>query len=398
MGTELDDQIMDLVHDGHGNLYVTGYEGGRIGLSNIPPDGDARAFVAKHDSTGALLWKRILDTPDTDVGEGLAIDPIRGDVYVVGRTRGAFPGFHNHGQTDAFVAVLGADGEVKRIHQTGTERPEHPVRIALSGDGRVVVAGYDDTYVEGSAVYAWEDGFVLGMTIDPDAGYAVGDEWWSRSESDQTDFLFGIAAEPGESGGVYVSGSDFVEGAFVARLDAHGQPVWRRTISPHPADSMNAVTLSPDGRLFVAGATFLTLGEQSHGQQDVVVVELDKASGETRWIAQHGSSETDWPTAIALDTAGNVHVAGLTFGSMKEGVQNQGDGDLFALTIAPSGEAVSVWQHGTPAEESATSLAVGACGEVFVAGYTGGEIVPGQGAKGRFDLVLLKPELAIASP
>ncbi len=130
-GTAADDEALDVAVDASGNVYVTGYEGGLTGVTNVQPTGDARAFVAKYSASGELQWRTELDTPGTDTGEGIAIDPMSGDVYVAGRTTGVLAGTTNQGKFDLFLAVLSAQGEIRAVHQTGRERPEHPVRLGL---------------------------------------------------------------------------------------------------------------------------------------------------------------------------------------------------------------------------------------------------------------------------
>ena len=162
----LDDQIRAAVRDDAGNVYLGGYEGGKLGVENFWPVGDAKGFVEKHGADGARLWRHEFDTSATDIVEALALDA-SGRVAVAGRTDGSFPGMVNGGQFDLFVALLDGDGNLLSLTQTGNERPQHPAAIALADNGDIVVVGYDDEFVVGNAVIAWQNGFVGRFRVGP---------------------------------------------------------------------------------------------------------------------------------------------------------------------------------------------------------------------------------------
>src|SRR5205807_2039892 len=85
-----------------GNIYVAGTTPGTLGGANA---GAADFFVRKYDAAGAAVWTSQFGTPAGDVAQGIAAD-VLGNVYVVGRTSGAFPDQTKTGFEDAFVAKL----------------------------------------------------------------------------------------------------------------------------------------------------------------------------------------------------------------------------------------------------------------------------------------------------
>ena len=172
-------------------------------------------------------------------------------------------------------------------------------------------------------------------------------------------------------------------GIFVTKLRADQSVVWNEIISTLGSDAVNAVALSPSGDLFVTGATSLTIGPSSSGQQDAFLLKIDRATGSLIWVAEGGGPQTDYPTALAFDRTGNIYVAGVTFGSVVDGVANQGSGDIFAMKFSPSGEQLGAWQRGTPTYDQITSMAVDRCGRVFVGGFTGGPSSPDSRARAR---------------
>ena len=169
--------------------------------------------------------------------------------------------------------------------------------------------------------------------------------------------------------------------------------VWNNNISTMPFDAITAVALSPTGHLVVTGGTFLALGGQAFGQEDVFVLELDRATGAVLWVAQAGGPDSDYPTDVTFGPDGQVIVAGLTYGSVSDGIPNQGHADIFAMRFSASGQPLSTWQAGTPEDDQLTSVATDRCGRVFVAGYTRGALVAGTPNRGGQDMFLLQAPL-----
>jgi hypothetical protein len=399
LGTAADDQILGMNVDGNDDLLASGYEQGVVGVTNIDPDGDARAVVLKLGPSGTTLWKAILDTAAADTAEDVAVDRASGDLIVVGRTSGAFPTFVNQGQFDLFLARLDPSGQVTSLLQAGNERPQHPVRLSLAPGGGVLVAGWDDTYIPTNYVAANQDGFVAAFTTDPGAGHAFTQTsmqyTFPQSMTGPFSLATGVAAEQDGSGASYVttlvaSSRSPENGISVTKLDAQQTIVWNELISPDSFDAVTAVGLSPSGDLFATGGTLHTLGAQAFGQEDAYVMKIDKATGAPIWTSQAGGPDSDYPTALGFDAAGNVYIAGITLGSVIAGVPNQGSADLFAMKFSPSGALVSVWQRGTSEDDELTSLAVDSCGRLFVGGYTRGALVAGQPSSGGEDMFVLQ--------
>jgi hypothetical protein len=395
IGTELDDQAWGLATDRDLNLYVAGFEHGVTGVTNIEPDGDSRGVVIKLDPTGTQQWKAVLDTAATDTVEGVAIEAATGTVYAVGRTSGAFDGFVNQGQFDAFLAAVDPHGQATRVLQVGDERPQHPTRLDLGADRRIAVAGYDDTFVEGNAVEALEDGFVASFQRGATLHDGFTEDFLQKVPTTAQNRATDVVLDRDGSGSMYVTSmvtsgrTGF--GVFVKKLSRDGTTLWSTRISNITADAANAVALSPSNELFVTGATFQTLGPRSFGQQDAYVLKVDKATGSILWAAQAGSRDSDYPTAMAFDGAGNIYIAGHTFFADPDD-PTLGNLDPFAMKFDPTGALLSTWRGGTEQDEFVTSMAVDGCGHAYVGGYTKGSMVKGgAGNAGGWDMFVVRP-------
>ena len=392
-GTAADDQLLGMTLDSDGNVIAVGYERGIVGVTNIEPDGDARAVVTKYGRDGTAIWRTVLDTAATDTAEDVVVDRATGNVLVLGRTSGAFPSFVNQGQFDLFLALLDPRGNPLTILQTGNERPQHPVRLGLGPGGQIAVAGWDDTFVETNYVAAMEDGFFTTFGLDTAPALSQTSPFvYTVAPSGLGPFSFatGAAVEQDGSGTAYVT---FVvpgntrgpQGTFISKLLAGQAVAWTVNLSTAPVDAVTAVGLSPAGDLFVTGGTFLTLGRQSFGQEDAFLMKIDKETGSPIWTAQAGGASSDYPTALAFDAAGNVYIAGITL----DVAANQDEADLFVMKFSGSGELLASWVAGTIADDQATTLAVTPCGDVLLGGYTRGTVVAGQPNAGGEDMFIV---------
>jgi len=399
IGTDLDDQIWGLTADANQNIYAAAYEHGRTGptnMTNLEPEGDSRGVVIKFDRKGAVQWKTVLDTAGADTVEDVVLEPGTGRLYVVGRTFGEFTGFTNKGQFDTFLATLEPTGQVTNIFQSGDDRPAHPVHLNLGPNRSVLVAGYDDTFVVGTAVIARETGFIASYERGeiPDAPYIQNYVQKAPFSPNLANRITGVAVDGDGSGSMYVTSSvtgGILRGIHIKKLNSDGSEVWTHRISPVSADVATAA-MSPTNELIVAGATSVMLGSQIFGLQDAFVLKMDKATGDVVWAAQAGGLDSDYPTSLAFDPAGNIYIAGETFGSVVQDVANQGGLDAFAMKFDPNGALLASWQKGTADDEVVTSVAVDHCGKVLVGGYSKGVLV-GSSTAGGYDMFLLRAAL-----
>jgi hypothetical protein len=396
LGTELDDTLSGLAFDADGNLYVAGFEHGVTGVDNIDPSGDARGVVIRVDPTGAVQWKAVLDTSGADTVESVALDAASHTVFAVGRTSGAFDGFTNQGQFDLFLAAIDSDGRPTSVFQSGDERPQHPTRLSLGPDHQLAVAGYDDTFIQNRAVEAQEDGFFGNFVRSASAPSGFTQAFLQKVPIAGPNRMTDVAIDRDGGGSMYVTSSvgdrRFGPGIFAKKFNRDGSLAWSTPISPITADAANAVGLSPANELFVTGATFRTLGKQSFGQQDAYVLKLDRMTGSVIWAAQAGTANSDYPTSLAFDDAGNVYSAGYTF--VPDPVDpSKGRFQPFVMKFDATGSLTATWRAGDDADAFITAMAIDSCNHVVIGGYTRGTMGDGAHNAGGFDLFVMRPPL-----
>jgi len=360
----------DVLIDRRNRIWLAGYADGDIGASTLDPSGNSRAVLRQLAPDGSLLWDSgtQFDTPGTDVAEALAMSP-QGTVYAAGRTTGRLAGTGNAGQFDSFVAWSDSPGSATawRLAQFGSERPQHPRRLAVGADGDLHLAGYDDDYVPSNYVEAWTDPFALRLRR---LGAGTADDrlalqWQHQFSTTVPDLVDGLAADGG-SQATYVSGvtqAGTQAGMFVRKLGAAGQVLWTARYSSVGIDHIAALKVLADGSLLMAGSVYGSFGgNTARGEQDVFVARIAADGGRVLASWQFGSGAADFLTDMQVDASGNIWLMGETTGSLVPGQANAGQYDVFMLKLAADGRQLAARQWGTADDDSARRLALDSCG------------------------------------
>jgi hypothetical protein len=367
----------DVFVDAKGHIWLAGFADGTLGFTNLQPSGNSRGVVRQLAPDGRLLWDSgtTFDTPGTDVAETLAVSA-QGSVVVAGRTTGVLAGTVNAGQFDTFVAQGNpTQSEASwRLLQIGNPAPQQPRQVAVSADGEISIAGYDDIFVRDRAVEAWEDPFVLRVRASADSAIAAPLQllWQHRFDSPPSDLAW--AAEVAADGATYFAytlNGGPERGTHVRKLDAAGMPLWTRRYTTLGLDSINALQLQPDGSLWIAGTVHGSFeGHPPVGTGDVFLARVASDDGRVLQSWRYGSGSADQLTDMAIDAKGNFLLFGETVGSWVPGQPLAGEADLFLLKLSPTGQRLAARQWGTAGDDAAKRLAVDACGNAVAVGIS----------------------------
>jgi len=371
-GTGGDDVVWAVAVDAAGNVFAAGSTSGD--LQGNGSAGFRDAFLRKVDAQGNEVWTRQFGTGGNDDAFAVAVDAA-GNAVVAGATRGALEGTNKGGQ-DAFVRRYDANGNEGWTRQFGTDNLDEALGVALDGAGNVVVVGTTRGNLAGTSE-GLDDAFARMYD-------ANGTEVWTRRfGTARYDNAWGVAFDG--SGFAYVvggTGGDLAGDnagsldAFVRKIDPSGNERWTRQFGTDGADYLNGVAVDGAGFVFVAGTTTGRLAGANQGDFDAFVRKLD-ANGNESWTRQFGSAGPEDAVAVATDAAGNVLVAGYTFGSL-EG-NTSGGYDAFVRKLDGGGGEVWTRQIGTGGDDYAYGVAVGAGGRVVVGGRTGGDLAGNLG-------------------
>ena len=346
--------------DASGNAYVTGMTQSADfpTLNAIQPDlrgtpGFFKAFVAKLDSTGSgLVYSTYLGGSGEERGNAIAVDG-QGSAYVTGITSSSdFPTASPlqpapRGGMDAFVAKLMPDGSA----------------LAYST-------------------------FLGGQGHDIANDIAVSDEGYASitGETDSDDFPTVNAFQPTLQGG---------KDAFLATVVPDGTALVHSSYLGGPGFDSGWSLAVANRTYYVTGTTSgdfpVTEGQPPGGLSDafVAVVSFEGLVGYSRYF---GGADADQGSGIAVDGAGNIYVAGVTY-SQDYPVRNpiqpySGNGDFFIAKVNGARELIySTYLGGQGFELGidmgplrGPSIAADADGNAYVTGATASFDFPSTGA------------------
>jgi hypothetical protein len=353
LGGTGDDRAFGIAVDSTGAAYVTGWtQSANFPVRNALQAslaGGQNAFVAKLTPAGnGLAYSTFLGGKSSDSGNGIAVDS-GGNVYIVGDTTSAnFPvsasGFQKtyHGGQDAFVAKVSSSGATL-VYSTyiGGGNFDHGAAIAVDASGTTYITGSTSSTdfplasafqgINGggqnafitrlsaagtSLVFSTFLGGSGGRTGYPEAGQGI------ALDSTGNAYIAGVTSSanfplmnPAQS---TLNGST---DAFIAKMSAAGALVYSTYLGGSGLDSGNAIAVDSSGNAYIGGYTYSvdlpvvspiqsTIG--SVGSTDAFVGKLSPAGNSVSFLTYLGGNDSDTATGIAVDSSGNIYVAGWT--------------------------------------------------------------------------------------
>jgi len=140
---------------------------------------------------------------------------------------------------------------------------------------------------------------ILTVQLDPNGN----EDWRATYAGSGSGGDVGTAITTDTAGGVYVAGYaqntsvDFV----TIKYNWDGSRAWAQTYDAGGEDKPVAIALGPDGSVYVTGK----------GGSDYLTVKYS-ATGVRKWVKSYNApyGQTDWATALAVDSDGNAYVTG----------------------------------------------------------------------------------------
>ncbi len=151
-------------------------------------------------------------------------------------------------------------------------------------------------------------------------------------------------------------------------------------------DVSYGVAVDMSGNIYLAGYTQGNLGATNQGSADIFLAKYD-SSKTLQWVRQLGTPANEIATAVTTDGSGNVYIAGYTGGNL-DGELNSGLSDAFLVKYDSAGNRLWTKLLGTSSDDQAWAVGADATGNVYISGYTQGNL--GGANSGSSDIFLAK--------
>ena len=411
------ESVAEVESDADGNVFTIGnYSGTAIFIEQINPQqltsvGGADVFLAKHSSTGELLWSASFGGSEDENGFSIATNDA-GDVYAVGSFEGqavfapAGPvgvpvTLNSAGRQDMFVVKMSASGELLWAKRIGGSSVDEPKDVAVDNDGNIFIVGRFVSTVDfdpGSGTRNLQagsspDAFIVKLTPDGDYlwAYDIGSGGNEGAEAVAVDGANNVVIAGNFSGTVdFDPGSGEVEkygdgnaDPFYLKLNKDGGFVWVKTFTSTGFVYAGDVAVDVYDNVLTHGffrndMNFDPEGsgrvEASIGAEDSYTAKLG-ADGQLKWANILGGTSIEFGYGVATDVRGDVYVTGLYYdnpdfdpGSGEVFLPSAGLEDTYLVKYTSNGEFVWVKRTGDSSSDAGYGVDIAPGGDVLLAG------------------------------
>lgn len=367
---------LKLVSDSTNDIYLAGRT--NTDLDSNSANGNNDLFLIKYSADGTRLWSRLVGSEENDYLQGITITSMDQTV-MTGYTYGTLDS--SSGGVDMLLVKTTATGDKIWEKQFGTSADDYAYGVTTDASGDIYVTGH--TYGSFEGTITGTKDFVL-LKFD-----SSGDQIWARQLGNDEDGSFsaaygtyGIDVKTDEAGNIY--GAGFTSGTltgntsrgkfdlFVVKYDPAGNRAWVTQLGSAGDDYIRSLQVTAAGDIYLTGYTNAGLDGQSHaGLTDIFLIKLN-TGGTLEWTRQVGTDGNDYGNDIAVDHSGDIYLTGQTNGAL--GSENLGGSDFVMMKYDASGDLSWAKQLGTTSNEVARAITIDESSDVYIAGYTYGEL------------------------
>jgi hypothetical protein len=347
-----------------GGVVVSGSTTAALNTTAVS-DGNTDSFVASYDTNGNQLWEQQVPTLTNNQANAVTVDS-QGNVYIGGSVTGTIGvGQTSSGGTNAYLAQLNSSGQIVTEQQYGPSGNDQVSQMATTSDGGLVVASVQN----GDAIlskYAGSD-----ITSTPvwqmDLGSLDGGAIGGLTVSGNQVYVSGTTSNTALTAGGQASVTTPANGntdAFVFGATDNGTSATANTVSyvgtSTGSSSGGAVTVGPDGTVYLAGTTTGTFSGQTRNAANVnnAFVTALSSGGSVDWTRQFGGANGQSTGAsVAIDPTGSsvLDALGLPTGTLSTN-QNV---SLSSNSTLAAGDSFNIQVEGVTGRTSTITIAQG---------------------------------------
>lgn len=370
--------------DSEGNLYVVGNSNGDFGTHINQAEQDT--FLTKYDSSGNLVWTRLLGASDRSEGFAVAVDS-SDNVVVTGQVKGDLTKTTVGGGYDTFVTKYNSAGEEQFTRQTSPLVDDGGQSVMVAADGSIFIAGYTKGPLTNSVTHAGgSDAFITKLNAD--GSLAFHRQFGSAGTDEAIDIDI---ASDGNIVVASVENGDAVVTKY-SGADGTSAALWQVNLGSLNGGQLGSLTI--DGSAVYVGGTTSNANLNAAGQASIAtahsggsdgfVTRIDDAgnSATANFTSYVGTSATDSVTSVEA-YGGNVYISGQTAGVLP-GQTLSGSQNGYVAKL--DGTGVLQWAHqysGYAGKASAQSLVVDGTGSSVLdaLGLPNGKVVYNQSTR-----------------
>ena len=238
-------------------------------------------------------WIGLLGGSSAEYFRGVAVDSV-GNIIAAGQTTS-----DGAGGGDAFIAKYNAAGELQWVFTLGGAGNDIFRAVTVDSADNIIAAGQTDSDGAGGV-----DGLIAKFN-------SSGSLLWDYTLGGTgADVFLGVAVD--SVGTIIAVGQTTSDGAggtdcLIAKYNSSGALQWDRTLGGTGTDAFNAVTVDSADNIIAVGYTT----SDGAGFDDCLIAKYN-SSGALQWDYTLGGTSSERFNGVAIDSAGNIVVAGYT--------------------------------------------------------------------------------------
>lgn len=402
-GGSKEDFAQSVIQISGGNFMVLGTTGSIDGTITDKNQENNDYWLMKFDTEGTVLWSKTYGGSGEDIGHKV-IETSDGGFALVGYSQSSDgDASANQGLHDNWLLKLDNQGNILWEKSYGYAGHDHAYSLIQTNDGGYFMTGFLDVTASG--------GEGNNRNSISDRRHGIGEFWCHKLDANgniQWQRYFGgtnndrsYDVVQADDGGYVVTGfsesDDFDisnnHGSYdywVIKIDTQGNLLWEKSFGGSEIDQARAITKTNDNSYIIAGNSFSTDGDivENLGGSDFWLIKIND-SGELVWSKNLGGSDFDYATSIRKAANGYV-VAGYSQSLDNQVTSNYGNNDYWVIKIDEQGSLQWQKNFGGSGFDLAWDAIETMENEIIVVGETESndfDIVENRGLK---DILILK--------
>ncbi|NOX47097.1 MAG: hypothetical protein GXO89_08985, partial [Chlorobi bacterium] len=364
-GGSMLDGAYDMVMVENGYLITggTGSSDGDISYSYGNGDG----WLVRIDSLGNILWEKTYGGTDSEAFNRIIATPDN-NFYLLGTSFSSDGDISNDpypGSPDYWIVKIDSSGNIIWDRIVGGNMGESLFTGSATADGGVLATGFTDSN-DGDVTqfYGGHDTWVVKLNSngDIDWDYTIGTDWIDKGQAilqtSDGGYLIESSSMLGEGGNISCVPHSYMTEGVLTKLDADLNIVWQRCYGGSDSDAFGGIIEINSGYL-LSGYTRSNDGDVSgwHGESDVWIIKIDYF-GNIIWQNALGGSNYEEASVINITDDNNIAIVGMTQSNDGDVSGNHSmseyDYDIWIVQLNNDGELLSQQCMGGAGDERLT--------------------------------------------